>query len=65
MCEKYSNEKRGVNIDQSAVCCISMDSSRQAIQTKRIFLNFGIICRIYYNFLKIQITFLTEKEALM
>ena len=31
--EIYSNEYRGVNIDQSAMCYISMDSSRQALQT--------------------------------
>ena len=29
--KKYSNESRGVNIDQSAMCYTSMDSSRQAL----------------------------------
>ena len=36
-----------MNIDQSAMCCISMDSSRQALQTGGFFfLNFEIIFRI-------------------
>ena len=31
--EKYSNKKRDVNIDQSAIYYISMDSILQALQT--------------------------------
>ena len=30
---KYSNEWRSVNIDQIAMCYISMNSSRRALQT--------------------------------
>ena len=30
---KYSKEQRGVNIDQIALCCLSMDSSQRALQT--------------------------------
>ena len=42
--EKYSNEYRGVNIDQIAMCYISMDLSRQALQTNgKFFSNFGFI----------------------
>ena len=33
MAEKYSNELRGMNIDQISMCYLSMDSSRQALQT--------------------------------
>ena len=51
--EKYSNELRVVNIDQIAMCYISMDSSRQALQTNGyLFSNFRIIFRISYNFSK-------------
>ena len=41
--EKYSNELRGVDIDQSAICYLSMDSFRHALQTYESFSNFGII----------------------
>ena len=35
--EIFSKEKRVVNIDQIAMCYISMDSSRQALQTYESF----------------------------
>ena len=31
--QKYSNEWRSVNIDQSVMCYISMDSSQEALQS--------------------------------
>ena len=41
--EKYSYEERGVNIDQSAMCYISMDLSRQALyKLVERFFNFQI-----------------------
>ena len=47
--EKYLNH---VNIDQSEMYYISMDLTRQALQTngKRFFLNFWKKFRISYNF---------------
>ena len=48
--ENYSNR---VNIERSAMCYISIDSTRQALQTNvKLFSNFGIIFRISYNFFK-------------
>ena len=42
--KKYSNELRGVNIDQSAMCYISMDLSWQALQTNaKLFFKFRIL----------------------
>ena len=38
--EICSKVQRGVNIDQIAMCCISMDSSQRALQTnEKLFLN--------------------------
>ena len=49
--EKHSNELRGVNIDQSAMCCRSMDLSQQALQINgKLFFNFGITFQFNYNF---------------
>ena len=46
--EKYSNR---LNIDRSAMYYVSMDLTRQALQTNgKLFPNFGIIFRIGYNF---------------
>ena len=43
----------GMNIDQSAMSSISMDSSKQALQTNRKLISkFEIIFRINYNFSK-------------
>ena len=40
----FFNEQRAVNIDQSAMCYVSIDLSRHALQTNRkLFSNFGII----------------------
>ena len=48
---KYSNEEKGMNIDQSEMYYISVDLARQALETNvKIFSNFGIIFRISYNF---------------
>ena len=48
-----SAKSKGVNIDQSAMCYISMDLSQQALQTNgKRFSNFGIIFWINYNFFK-------------
>ena len=56
--EKYSNR---VNIDRSAMCYISMDLTRQPLQTNgELFSNFGIIFRISYNFLNNCSSFLTH-----
>ena len=42
--QKYSNELRGVNIDQSAIYNISIDSSRHALLTnEKLFSNIWII----------------------
>ena len=44
---KHSKVYRGVNIDESAMCYISMDLSLQVLQTnENLFLNFGIIFQI-------------------
>ena len=49
MVQIYLYEKRVVSIDQSAVCYISMDLSRRALQTNgKRFSNFKIIYRINY-----------------
>ena len=42
--EKDSNEYRGVNIDEIAICYISMDSSRQSLQTnEKLFSSFEFV----------------------
>ena len=42
--EKCINELRGVNIDQSAMCYTSMNSSRQALQTNgKLFSSFEFV----------------------
>ena len=42
-----------MNIDQKEMYYISMDLTRQALQTNvKLFSNFGIIFQISYNFLK-------------
>ena len=48
---KYSNEERGCNIDQSAMCCISMASSGQAngIFFFQISESFFELTTIFYN----------------
>ena len=49
--QKISKE-RGLNIDQIAMCCISMDSSQQALQTnEKLFFKFQIS---FLNFAKKQ-----------
>ena len=49
--EKCSDKYQGVNIDQSAMCYMSMDSSQEALQTDgKLFSNFKIIFQIEYNF---------------
>ena len=49
--KKYSNS---VNIDQIAMCYISMDLTRQTLQNNgKLVSNFGIIFRISYNFSKL------------
>ena len=54
--KKYSNEYRGVNIDQSAMHYISMDSSRQALQIKgKLSSNLRIIFRISYNSARVPV----------
>ena len=59
--EKYSN---GVNIDQSAMCYISMDLTQQALQTNgKLFSNFGIIFRISYTFFKIIVALGLSKRG--
>ena len=56
--KKYSNKERGVNIDQCAMCYISLDLCRRALETNgKLFSNFEIILRINYIILKIIVAF--------
>ena len=46
--EIFSKEYQGVNIDQIAMCCISMDSSQQALQTNgKLFSNFELVFEFF------------------
>ena len=45
--QKYSKEKQGVNIDQIAMCYISMDLSQRALQNNgTLFSNFKLVFEI-------------------
>ena len=41
--KKHSNELRGVKIDQSSMCYISMDSARRALQSDGFFSDFVFV----------------------
>ena len=44
---KIFKKLQGVNIDQSALCCISMDSSQQALQSnEKHFSNFNFVFKL-------------------
>ena len=50
--KNIQTNSEGVNIDQISIFYISVDSSRQALQTNGKLSNFVIIFRINYNLLK-------------
>ena len=52
--QKNIHENSEANIDQSAMCYISMDSFQRALRSngKLFFSNLGVIFRISYNFFK-------------
>ena len=48
---KISKEKRGLNINQIAMCYVSMDLSQRALQNnEKLFPNFKLVLEILANF---------------